>query len=72
MKMDGYIRCGTPDCDWGFSLPDVSTERIERCYAEFREHCIERHQLENTDVDSQMLLDFQQGTLTLIVGSRPR
>jgi hypothetical protein len=66
MKLRNYIRCSTPDCDWSFGLPDLSAERIERCYAEFRMHCIERHQLEVTSVDSQMYLDFLEGTLTLI------
>ena len=66
MKLRNYIRCGTADCDWGFRLPDLSAERIERCYAEFRMQCIERHQLEVTSVDSQVYLDFQEGTLTLI------
>lgn len=66
MKIASYIRCGTPDSDWGFRLPDLSAERIERCYSEFRRHCIEKHQLEDTDTDSQVFLDFDEGTLTLL------
>jgi hypothetical protein len=43
--VEGYIRCGTPDCDWGFEIPDFSETRLEKCSAKFREHCIERHEL---------------------------
>jgi hypothetical protein len=66
MKVRDYIRCGTPDCSWRFGLPDLTAERIERRYGEFRKHCIEKHQLKDTDIDSQMYLDLQEGTLTLI------
>ncbi len=41
MKIAGYIRCGTADCGGGFRLPDLSAERMERCYAEFLE--IQKH-----------------------------
>jgi hypothetical protein len=66
MKIEGYIRCGIPDCDWGFELPDLSKDRVEKCYTEFREHCIDRHKLDERDTNSQMFLDFQEGTLTLV------
>jgi hypothetical protein len=26
-----HIRCGTPDRDWGFSLPDTVAWRVEKC-----------------------------------------
>jgi hypothetical protein len=57
------IRCGTPDCDWGFRLPDMSAWRIERCYAKCREHCIERHALRKNDTDAQMFFDLKEGRL---------
>jgi len=57
------IRCGTPDCDWGF--PVVGWNVAERCYEEFREHCVERHDLRETDTNAQMWVDFKEGTLTL-------
>ena len=59
------IRCGTPDCDWGFPLPDLAPWRVETCYDEFREHCIERHALLETDINAQMYFDLKEGTLTL-------
>jgi len=58
------IRCGTPDCDWGFPLPDMAAWRVERCYDEFAEHCVERHGLLETD-SAQMYLDLKVATLTL-------
>jgi hypothetical protein len=59
------IRCGTPECDWGFRLPDMAAWRIERCYAEFKKHCAERHGLLETDMNAEMYLDLKVGTLTL-------
>jgi len=60
------IRCGTPDCDWGFRLPDMAPWRMERCYAEFREHCVETHALRETDINAQMYFNLIEGTLTLL------
>jgi hypothetical protein len=39
--------------------------RIERCYAEFKKHCAERHGLLETDMNAEMYLDLKVGTLTL-------
>ncbi len=47
------IRCGTPECDWGFPLPDLAPWRVEKCYAEFGPD------------NAQMYLDLKVGTLTL-------
>ena len=58
------IRCGTPDCDWGFPVVDPRCI-AEACYEKFREHCIERHDLLETDIDTQMFVDLKEGTLTL-------
>jgi len=66
MKVLGHIRCGTPDCDWGFALPDTSEARMNECYAEFRMHCIERHGLDQDDREAEMFLDLMEGTLTLV------
>jgi hypothetical protein len=57
------IRCGTPDCDWGF--PVVGWNMAERCYEEFWEHCVERHDLREDDTDAWMWMDLKAGTLTL-------
>jgi hypothetical protein len=48
----GYIRRGTPDRDWGFRLPNLSEYRLKQCYAKFREHCVERHDLRETDASA--------------------
>lgn len=61
----GYIRCGTPDCDWGFRLPNLSEYRLKKCYAKFREHCVETHDLRETDINARMFLDLEEWTLTL-------
>jgi len=70
MKVTGHICCGTADCDWGFALPDTSETRMNKCYAEFRQHCIERHGLGEADEEAEMFLDLMEGTLTLIKSSR--
>jgi len=59
------IRCGTPDCDWGFPLPDLAPWRVEMCYDEFGQHCVKTHGLRETDINAQMYLDLKLGTLTL-------
>jgi hypothetical protein len=35
-KVTKYIRCGTPDCDWGTPFVDLSENRLDRCRNEFR------------------------------------
>jgi len=61
------IRCGTPDCDWGFPLPDLAPWRVETCYEEFGRHCVERHGLLETD-NAQKYFDLKVGTLSLLRG----
>jgi hypothetical protein len=39
--------------------------RVEMRYAEFEQHCVERHRLRETDINAQMYLDLKVGTLTL-------
>ena len=43
---------------------------MNKCYAEFRQHCIERHGLGEADEEAEMFLDLMEGTLTLIKSSR--
>jgi len=59
------IRCGTPDCDWGYRVSDLSEEQLELCYSEFRKHCIQGHDLQEWDTTSYMRLDLELWTLTL-------
>ena len=61
----GYMRCGTPDCDWGFEMPDLSEAQFKKCYAAFREHCVERHDPPETDTNAHMFFDLEEWTLTL-------
>ena len=60
------IRCGTPDCDWGHRVSELSDERLKLCYSEFRKHCIQRHDLQWWDTASYMSLDLEHWVLTLI------
>jgi hypothetical protein len=66
MAADFHILCGTPDCDWGFPIPRLSEHHLDACCAGFRQHCIERDRLADTDSDSHMLLDLVAWTLTLL------
>jgi len=36
------------------------------CYSEFRKHCVQRHELQEWDSDSQVRLDLEKWMLTLI------
>jgi hypothetical protein len=60
------IRCGTPDCDWGHKVSDLSDEQLKLCYSEFRKHCMQRHGLQEWDTTSYMNLDLEHWMLTLI------
>jgi hypothetical protein len=63
--MKGSIRCGTPDCDWGFEMPDQSEAQFQECYAKIREYCVERHDLRETDINAHMFFDLEEWTLKL-------
>jgi hypothetical protein len=60
------IRCGTPDCDWGFTMPDLSEVALDLCYAAFLRHCAEMRGLNLDDPECRwMYLDLEDWTLTL-------
>jgi hypothetical protein len=56
LMVKDYIRCGTPDCDWGFEISNFSETEFKKCFAKFREHCVERHELRETDINARMFL----------------
>jgi hypothetical protein len=59
--------CGTPDCDWGFPMPDLSKASFDSCYSDFLRHCAERHGLTTANVaDHTMFLDLVNWVLTLM------
>jgi len=60
------IRCGTPDCEWGFPMPDLGELALESCYSAFRKHCVEIHGLTDDDEEAHMFLDLEKWTLTLL------
>jgi hypothetical protein len=60
------IRCGVPDCDWGFQMWGLSELAFDACYARFRKHCFELHGLTKDNVgDALMVLNLKKWTLTL-------
>ena len=66
-RTNGFvIRCGTPDCEWGFSMSDLGELAVEACYSGFRKHCVQVHGLNEYDPDSQVFLDLGKWTLTLL------
>jgi len=60
------IRCGTPDCEWGHKVAELSDVQLKLCYSEFRKHCIHRHDLREWDTTSHVHLDLENWMLTLI------
>jgi len=60
------IRFGTPDCDWGKKMSDLSADQLDLCYAKFRKHCIQAHGLEESVTEARMHLDLEHWMLTLI------
>ena len=60
------IRCGTPDCEWRFAMPDLGESAVEACYSGFRKHCVQVHGLNEDDPDLQVFLDLGKWTLTLL------
>jgi hypothetical protein len=63
--MKGCIRCGTPDSNWGLVMFDLGETQLKKCFAKFREHCVERHELRETDVNAHMFFNLEEWTLTL-------
>ena len=47
-------------------MPNLSEYRLKQCYAQFREHCVERHDLRETDTNAHMHLNLETWMLTLI------
>jgi hypothetical protein len=60
-----HVRCGSPDCDWGTPMPDISERQLSQC-RRFREHCIERHGLDSNDTERECWFDLEALTLTLL------
>jgi len=48
-------------------VQDLGEEQLNLCYAEFRKHCIQRHDLQGWDVTSYMHLDLEHWILTFIL-----
>ena len=61
-----HMRCGTPDCDWGIPVLDLSQQEVSRCGRSFRKHCIERHGLHPKDAGRLCWFDLQVLRLTLL------
>ena len=61
-----YIRCGTPDCDWGVPVLDLSQQEMSRCWRSFRKHCIERHGSHPRDTRRLCWFNLEVLTLTLL------
>ena len=60
-RMQLAIRCGTPDCEWGFPMPNLGEVAVEACYFSFRKHCVEVHGLKDDDLtDSGVFLDLRE------------
>jgi hypothetical protein len=62
-RTETYVRCGTPDCDWGTPLAE---SQLSRCRREFREHGIQRHGLDPDDTERVCWFDLEALTLTLV------
>ena len=61
------IRCSTPDCKWGFPMPDLGEVAFKVCYSDFVEHCIHSHGLKTDTIsDAHVFLDLEKWTLTLL------
>jgi hypothetical protein len=61
-----HVRCGTPDCDWGAPLFNLSEPEVSRCRRQFRAHCVERHGLDPDDTERVALFNLEAFTLTLL------
>jgi len=72
-EMACVMRCGTPDCDWGWPMADLAPWPVEKCYSAFRDHCIETHGLDESDRGRHAFgpaaLDFDADSFVLTIGS---
>jgi hypothetical protein len=63
-KFSFIIRCGTPDCEWGFPMPDPGEVAFKCCYSEFRKHRTEVHGVNQDNAsDCLMRLDLDSYAL---------
>lgn len=60
------IRCGTPDCEWGLPVLELSERELRRCRRSFRKHCVERHGLDPNDTRRLCWFNLEVLTLTLL------
>ena len=60
------IRCGTPDCEWGFPMSDLAPEKLDACYRAFFRHCVEVHGVSVDAPNIDVHLDLQSWVLTLV------
>jgi hypothetical protein len=51
------IRCGTPDCDWSYKMHGMGEDQLRLCHAEFRKHCMQRHDLQEWDTTPHVHFD---------------
>jgi hypothetical protein len=58
--------CGVQVCDWGHKMHDMGEDQLRLCYAEFRKHRVQRHDLQEWDTTSLMHLDLEKWMLILI------
>ena len=64
-KFSLVIRCGTPDCEWGFPMSELGD--VEACFSDFRKHCVEIHGVNRSNAsDCLMHLDLEKRTLTRV------
>jgi hypothetical protein len=47
-------------------MHDMGEDQLRLCYAEFRKHCIQRHDVPEWDTTSLMHLDLERRMLTLL------
>jgi len=47
-------------------MHDLGQDQLRLCYAEFRKHCRQRHDLQEWDTTSLMHLDLENWLLTLL------
>jgi len=66
-KFSLVIRCGTPDCEWGFQIHDLGEVSLEACFSDFQKHCVKIHGVNKGNAaDCLMHLDLQQWALKLV------
>jgi hypothetical protein len=56
MQHSNLVHCAFSACAWDFQLTGIAD--LNKCFSEFREHCIEQRKLDPNDMEAVLSIDI--------------